>query len=194
MKKTLLIALLLIPFLGISQTTKPIEGFLGIKFGSSKAVVIAAMKAKGATLFKARSDNDNLAFSNAKLGTREAAAFLVRFVNDKAFEADYIFAPQVEAKVIDDYKDLVADITRVYGAGKAINHYNDPYNDGEGLNDSLTGLAVGKIDLHTTWFDNNKNSVTVSIETNMVVKLQYQDDALTNRAIEKQNAKEKSDF
>jgi hypothetical protein len=66
MKKTLLIALLLIPFFGFSQTqtTKPIDGFLGIKFGSSKAVVLAAMKAKGAVLDKSDADPTVLTFHN----------------------------------------------------------------------------------------------------------------------------------
>jgi len=79
MKKILLIALLLTPLLGFSQTTKPIDGFLGIKFGSSKAVVLAAVRAKGGKYVKEYSNSQKLAFSNVNLGTRESTAFLVFF-------------------------------------------------------------------------------------------------------------------
>lgn len=193
MKKILLIALLLIPFIGFSQTaSKPITGFLGIKFGSSKLAVIAAMKAKGAILDKKNSDADNLAFDHVKLGLREASDFLVRFVNDKAFEADYIFDPDVEAKVIPDYDNLVTDIAKVYGDGQVTKTYNSPYAEGDGS--TLLGLSAGKIDFHTSWFDAANNSVVVSITTDMVVQLQYQDRVLTHEAIAHQDAKQKGDF
>ena len=129
-KKTLLIALLLAPFLGISQAKKPIEGFLGLKFGSNKAVILAAMKAKGAVLDKTNSDADNLFFSNTKLGQRLADIFIVKFVNNKAFEAYYIFKPEAEGKILLEYNALVADMTRVYGDGKGTYKYTSPYKEG----------------------------------------------------------------
>jgi hypothetical protein len=194
MKKILLIALLLIPCIGFSQTTKPITGFLGIKFGSSKVAVIAAMKAKGATWDKANTSGDDYAFSNVKLGLRTTAAFLVRFVNNKAYEADYIFAPDVEAKAIPDYNDLVADMTRVYGTGQVTKTYGYPYVEGD--DNTLLGLSSGKIDFHTLWVDNanGDNTIEISIPTDMSVKLQYQDAALVKEAIANQNAKQKGDY
>lgn len=193
-KKTLLIALLLAPFLGISQAKKPIEGFLGLKFGSNKAVILAAMKAKGAVLDKTNSDADNLFFSNTKLGQRLADIFIVKFVNNKAFEADYIFKPEAEGKILLEYNALVADMTRVYGDGKGTYKYTSPYKEGEEDGDTFIGLQAGKIDYHTLWVDANSNSVEVRISTNMTVDLNYQDDKLTTEAIAKQNAKDKSDL
>jgi len=192
MKNLLFITLFLTPFIGISQTTKPIEGFLGIKFGSSKAVVMAAMKAKGAIFDKENSDKDDLGFSNVKLGTRDALIFLVKFVNDKAFEADYIFDPEVEAKVIGQYNDLVDDIARIYGPGKKTKDYTSPYEEGDGY--VLTGLGAGKVDFHTLWSDVNNNTIKASITIHMQVMLTYQDSVLTDEAISKQQDKEKSDF
>lgn len=194
MKKPLLITLLLVfPFIGFSQTaTKPITGFLGIKFGSSKLAVIEAMKAKGAVLDKKHTSADNLAFNNVKLGLRKADAFLVRFVNNKAFEADYIFDPGLEAKAIPEYDDLCADITKVYGEGQVTKDYTSPYAEGDG--NTLLGLSSGKIDFHTDWFDANNNSVEASITTDMTVQLEYQDKVLTDEAIAHQDAKQKNDF
>ena len=193
MKKILFFALLLIvPFIGFSQTTKPITGFLGIKFGSSKLAVIAAMKAKGAVLDKKHTDADNLAFNNVNLGVRKANAFLVRFINNKAFEADYIFDPGLEAKTIPEYDDLCADITKVYGNGEVTKDYTSPYAEGDGS--TLLGLSAGKIDFHTIWSDANNNTIAVSINTDMTVQLQYQDKVLTDQAVAHQDANQKKDF
>jgi hypothetical protein len=91
MKKTLLIALLLIPFLGMSQTAPTIDGFLGIKFGSTKAAVTAALKARGAVLDKENSTATILAFENVKLGSRVANGFVTRFVDDHVYSATFSF-------------------------------------------------------------------------------------------------------
>ena len=92
MKKTLLIVLLLVPFFGFSQTTKPIESFLSIKFGSSKAEVIAAMKAKGYNLLKSDENSDtNLEFGAVNYAHRQTQAFAVEFVDNKCYEAIFDF-------------------------------------------------------------------------------------------------------
>jgi len=119
MKKTLFITLLfLIPFLGFSQTTKPIDGFLGIKFGSTKAAVIAAIKARGGRINKA-SKNDYLAFDNVHLGHRETDMFLIRFVDNKAYEADFVFKPADENHAIQYYDRLISDLDDIYGVGNS---------------------------------------------------------------------------
>jgi hypothetical protein len=192
MKKTLLIALLLIPFIGFSQTTKPIDGFQGIKFGSSKITVLTAMKAKGYKFDKTNSTATMLAFSNVKLASHTADAFLVKFINDKAFESDYLFNPDVEAKVIADYDELAGRIAEIYGQGQVTKTYNNPYKEDDG--ETLLGLSAGKIDFHTVWFADNKNSISIAITTDMIVRVTYQDYLLTEQAIQAQKAKDKGDF
>jgi len=192
MKKTLLIALLLIPFLGFSQTIKPIDGFLGIKFGSSKVVVLAAIEAKGGTLNKDNSKPDMFYFENVKLGHREAAALLVRFVNDKCYQAQYFFTTDVEAKVIVYYNDLVKDFNDVYGQGNTIRNFTQPYQEGDG--NELLGLSAGKIDFRTLWVDNNKNYIKVSINTSMQVVVNYIYESIAVEARAKEKAQEKSDY
>jgi hypothetical protein len=194
MKKLLIITLFLMPFVGFSQTNKPIEGFLGIKFGSSKADVLAALKAKGAIFDKSTSDNDALTFTNVKLGPKKAIGLLVRFLNDKAFEANYIFMPELESQILDVYNGLIDDVTRVYGDGKPTRKYNTPYEDSDNDGDKIVGLKLGDINFHTVWIDSNNNTIRISIKTNMTVNFQYQDNALAKEAIAKQNAKEKSDL
>ena len=165
---------------------------LGIKFGSSKATVMAAVKAKGGVYDKNNTTEEYLAFDNVKLGHRTAPAFLVKFVNNKAYMAVYVFSPDVEAKVIADYRDLVNDITGYYGIGAETKNYTYPYAPND--DNTLLGLSAGKIDFHTIWYDNNKNSIKVNITTDMVVHLTYQSDKLMNEFIDRQKAKEKGDF
>lgn len=194
MKKTLLIAFLLIPLIGFTQTTKPIDGFLGIKFGTSKAAVIETMKSKGAAIDSDDPSNETVTFKNVSLGHRQTVTFFVRFVNNKAFEADYFFDPGLEAKTIEYYNDLLSDLTDVYGKGESFKNFKEPYKDGDGY--ETTAIASGKADYVTFWEDaaNNKNSISLKIQPNLHVKLVYQDAVLVEEAIAKQKAKEKSDF
>ena len=192
MKKILFIALLVIPFIGFSQTTKPIDGFLGIKFGSSKAIVMAAVKAKGGTYNKSASEHNKLAFDNVKLGHRPALGLIVFFVDDKACEADYIFETDVEAKVPGFYSDLVNDFNSVYGPGEGTRNFTDPYQDGDG--NELLGLSAGKIDYHTLWFDSKKNSIKANINEQMQIILTYQDAILSDLYDAREKAKESKDL
>ncbi|MDB4903096.1 MAG: hypothetical protein JWQ63_2377 [Mucilaginibacter sp.] len=195
MKKTLLIALLLIPFLGISQTTKPVDGFLGIKFGSSRAAVIAALNAKGGILGKKESTPEFLYYKNIKLGHRDAGAFMVKFVDDKAFEADFIFDPGLDAKTIEYYKILVNDISENYGKGFDHKNYQEPYNNEDDDGIKIDAMKDGKVEYFTIWqSEPSKNTIKASVDVSLAVILKYQDSELVGRVIDKQKAKEKSDF
>ena len=194
MKKIFLAVLLIVPFLGMSQTTKPIDGFSGIKFGSNSVAVFAALKAKGAILNKENTEKNYLALDHVKIGTR-IASVMVKFINDKAFEADYLFVPEVEGKLLDLYKGVNEDITLAYGNKKQVSEkYKEPYKEGEEESLTLIGLSAGNIDFTTSWFDSAENSIQITITTDMIVKLTYQDSKLTDQAVAKQNEKKKSDF
>ncbi len=193
MKKTLLIALLLIPCLGFSQTLKPIIGFAGIKFGSSKAIVLAAMKAKGAVLDKENSNATTLMFSNVKLGSREADALQIDFVDNQAFEGIYTFTTDVEAKVPGFYQALVNDYKDVYGDAKITRQFNDPYVEGDG--NELLGLSAGKIIYSAIWLDSqNKSSVYIQITSKMEIIVTYQSDDLFKKYADKEKTKNKTDY
>jgi hypothetical protein len=194
MKKTLLITLLLIPFLGIAQTTKPIEGFLGIKFGSSKAAVSAAIAAKGGILDKKSSSDEMLAYKNVKLGHRGAGLFAVKFINGKAFEADFFFDPGLDAKTIEYYYALVNDINENYGTGSSKTSFKSPYSDKDDDGDKIIAIKNAEGDYRTYWQAPNKNTIMAYITEELAVVLQYQDAVLTEDAVKAQKSKEKSDY
>jgi hypothetical protein len=191
MKKTLLIALLLIPFLGISQSTKPIEGFLGIKFGSTKAAVLAAMKTKGAVLNKTNSGINHLDFDNVKLGHRLAVDFVIKFVKDKAYSAIFAFKAEEDPKTIEYYNDLVGDINGIYGPGKPTSEFKSPFKNGDGH--ETLAIEQGYANLFTDW-QSGTNSIQVAITSKLDVLVVYQNDTLDAEAQAAEKAKEKSDF
>jgi hypothetical protein len=190
MKKTLLIALLLIPFLGMSQTTKPIEGFLGIKFGTSKADLLAAMKAKEASL-DASSTTDDLYFTHVSLGHRATDFIRVRLFNDKVYFAAMVFSPENDASTLGYYAGLVNDISDVYGKGKPTIDFKAPYKYGDG--DETTAIFSSEGKMFTNW-QSGSNSIQVTITTKLKVILFYIDDATQKLAEAAQKEKEKSAF
>lgn len=194
MKKILLITLLSIPFISFSQTTKPIEGFLGIKFGSSKLTVINAMKAKGSKI--AATEKNDIAFSNVRLGKNETEGAKISFVANKAYEADFSIEPDVEGHTIDLYNGIVADFTSVYGPGKTKKEYTSPYKEGDG--NTYLGLSVGKINFETDWLDANKNLITISIipqnDGKLTIGVSYLNNALSDENDKIEANQNKSDL
>ncbi len=194
MKKTLLIALLLVPFLGISQTKKSIDGFLGIKFGSTRAAVIAALNAKGGILDKKESTVNMLAYKNIKLGHRTAGAFVVKFIDGKAYEADFVFDPGLDAHTIEYFFNLVNDINENYGAGDIKKTFQEPYNDEDDDGIKIGAMKDGKVSYATYWQSDNKNTIKAVIDESLAVLLIYQDADLAHESVKKQKAKESSDY
>jgi hypothetical protein len=190
MKKTLLITLLLIPFLGISQTTKPIEGFLGIKFGSNKATVIAAIKERGGILNNDPSGS-YLNFSDVSLGHRKSTQLQVKFFNDKLYFGGFVFQPENDPQTFVYYNNLVNDITELYGKGSAVRNFKSPYKDGDG--DEIMAVRSGYGNIYNFW-SVDKKRIDLSINTKLKVILIYMDDVLDAEANAAAKAKEKSDF
>jgi len=189
MKKSLLIALLLIPFLGFSQTTKPIDGFLGIKFGTSKADVIAAVNAKGGKSIGEK--NDILFFTGLSLGHRPIESFQVGFFNNQAYVGALVFKPENDPATFNFYNSLLQDITDIYGKGKSVRLFKSPYVDGDGY--ETTAVSSGNANILTDW-KSDTNSMQLHIDNELNVVLIYTDTKVAAQAKVKQKEKEKSDF
>jgi hypothetical protein len=194
MNKYLLVALLLIPFTGISQSKKSIDGFLGIKFGSSRASVIIALKAKGGILSLKESSADWVYFKNLKLGHRAAGAFIVKFIDNKAYEGDFLFDPGADAHTLEYYFSLVNDINESYGTGDLRKNFKDPYNDKDEDDIKISAIKNGNAEYVTYWQSENKNTIAASIDEGLAVLLTYQDETLTGEAVKRQKTKDKADY
>ncbi|HEY0244901.1 MAG TPA: hypothetical protein VGC01_05005 [Mucilaginibacter sp.] len=193
MKKILFLTLFIIPIWGFSQTT-PIDGFLGVKFGSSKLAVITALKAKGAVLNKEGSGPDILIFQKVKLGNRSSNALVVMFTNNKAYCGLFDFELDDQPKVIDYYHSLVKDIEGKYGPGSPIVDFKSPFKDGDG--NELVAFQQGYATMFTDW-TSGKGSIRATIHhegDNLSVMLFYTDDELKAQVDAKENSKQKSDL
>lgn len=192
MKQTLLVALLLIPFLGMSQTTKPIDGVLGIKLGDTREQAIATIKARGGIPDAPGKDPDFRTFSNIKLGHRDAFGAYITTLDDKVYWIGIMFKIELEAQVIDYYNNLVKDLTDVYGQPtRIIKTFKDPYKDGDGF--ETQALSTGNANYVTIWTSGD-NSIEVFITTKLKVVLNYYDNKAKVIADKRQKDKEKADF
>jgi len=194
MKKTLLIALLLIPFLGISQTKKSIDGFLGIKFGSSKEDVVTAIKARGGILSAGATDNW-VYFTNVKLGPRLSDGLSILFVNNKMYQGGFYFKPDHDAEIIANYNAIINDISDVYGKGRSVADFKSPYTKGDG--DEILAITSGNANIFTDFkSDNNllQIKITSTKDNDLFVVACYYDNTLLAEAEAKEKDKAKSDY
>jgi len=195
MKNLFLVTFLFITICCKAQTTKPIDGFLGVKFGASSAQVIEALKAKGGSLNTDQTPQ-SIGFSNIKLGGRPVSTLFVHFVNDKAYEAVFIFTPEQEPKIIDYYNAVVKDISDVYGVGKTKKKFKAPYTEGDGY--EITAIKTGNADYETDWVD-GVNYIIALIRKDtkinaLTVRLFYNDGKLRKEFTDQQKAQNKSEF
>jgi len=174
---------------------KAIDGFLGIKFGSTAAQVTEALKAKGGVINPRKTNDKELTFDNITLAGRKAVAVFIKLVNNQAYEAQFVFKPEVENKTIEYYNALVADITGTYGTGKSLKNFKQPYTDGDGY--EITALKAGSADYSTVWNDSN-NQIIVAITTNtegtLRVRLFYSDGKLDAISENKQSEANKAEL
>lgn len=192
MKNLIIITLFLLPLSAMPQGKKPIDSFLGIKFGSTILQVKTAMQSRGSTFDKTNSQTDLLLFDNVKLGSRVPTVFGVRFINGKAYSAIFIFKPKPEARTIEYYDDLQKTITEVYGKGESTKTFKSPFKDGDG--DELSALESGNADYSTFWYDDKENMIAMTINEELEISLIYKDAVLGSLADEKNKVKEKADF
>jgi hypothetical protein len=196
MKNFILIAFLFIAFSVEAQTAKPIDGFLGIKFGSYPGQVIDALKAKGAFEDMDYNNNynrtGNLRFKHVLLGSRTCADFIVSFANDQACQAEFIFDPEVETESVNYYLALVKDIRSVYGNGEM--EHNRENSVGH---DDIKDIKSGYANFATNWNDGSnliRTHITLSKYTGIQVNLIYRNYHLFNLYQAQQNEKNKSEL
>lgn len=194
MKKFLLIAFVLFNTASFAQGKKIIDSFLGIKFGTTKAGVITALKAKGATLDNENSDKNMLVFDNISLADREATYLMVQFIDNKAYQAIFTFKPDEESETIKYYNDLVEDITTVYGKGVAAKEYTEWYKGGDG--NEIEAIKSENAEYRTSWGMNEAKhpaNILVLISKKLSVNISYRDKKLA-ALVAKRAAAQESDL
>jgi hypothetical protein len=188
MKKYVFILILfLLPCFLLAQGKKSIDGFMDIPFGSDSATVKAAVLTKGGIKNDTLTEKDMLGFSNFALSQRPVRYFFVKFVDNKAFDADFYFL-RSDDLVLSLYNNLVTDITSIYGKPAQIKNFNELSNTSK-----LRKIRSGNIKIETIWQSKNKNTISIEIKSEdpvLIVILSYQDSDL----FDLYNAKRRSDL
>jgi hypothetical protein len=188
MKKHFLFTIFcLIPFLAFSQK-KSIDGFLDISFGSDSATVKTAITAKGGTRIDSLCLKDRLAFTGFNMSDRKVYILYVHFVDNKAYEAYFIFNDFNDSEALDYYDRFSADITAVYGKGNITSTFGNENNSVR-----IKKLELGNASCQTDWQSKNKNLVLLGFSNfnrSISIYLDYQSTDLLNQA----NAKKRSDL
>ena len=163
---------------------KNIDSFLGIPFSMPPWEVKRAMKTKNAiedtTFNKEYYRTDMLRFYNVSVGGRTCVDFRVTFVNEKAAQAEFIFAPDPESTTVKFYGDLVTDIGSIYGYCKNSRDFSTNYKRNE--DQEILGLKAGTIKYTSTWNDQFDNLVITTVvpdaNAGLSVKLTYRNTTL----------------
>lgn len=194
MKKTLLFLTVLLP-LFISAQTKTVDGFWGIKFGANKQQVIDAIKAKGGTLDVKSTTEKSLVFDNIRFAQRKAYFLIIKFNNNKFYEAIVTFKPD-ESDLINEFETMAKELSNSYGEVEVYRNFKSPYEEGDGY--ETQAIRMGKADYAAFWktvnAQNDNNYVSLRITKDMLVRLGYQDGTLVKDAIAAQDKKKSEDY
>lgn len=189
MKKLFLLFIIIIPFTAFAQSKKSIDGFFDIPFGSDSGTVKKVFLSKGATPDHTADEKDFVSFTNFIFSNRKVSVCLIKFVDNKAYEADFYFADFIEKDILSYYDSLSDDIKAVYGKGD----FSSNFSDSEDNTKRIWRLKSGNDASKWLWVSKNKNVIALqfqNINHFLHVELIYQDVALLNILL----AKRRSDF
>lgn len=177
---------------------KKIDGFWGVKFGSSymqaKKIILSK---EGAILDKKNSDSSIVVVDAAKFAGRQTSYIVLQFINDKFHTAVVSFKSDLEAKVVDLYETMETELNEKYfKTDSDFKNFKYPYKEGDGY--EITAIKVGKATFASFWNfpreDGFTNSIYLTISENLLVKLRYQDGKLIEEAVEIQKSKNAKDY
>jgi len=191
MKKLTAILLMLMAIRVAVAQEDPISEFYGMKFGSTKAQVMAKMTNKG---YKPKNNNPtSLMYEEVKFLNKEVD-MIFKFVDDELFEGIVLFTPDLKSQLIRMYRSISDDVSMKYGKGQDYETYDYPYEKGDGH--ELTAIRLGKAQFTTFWGmktmegtdGKEPNTISLEIRPKGYIALTYQDSARVDKVIARQNS------
>lgn len=199
MKSIFLAFFLTICYFSYSQVQN-LEGFLGIKFGSSREEVKKSMLLRQDCKLDIQNSNENvLFFDNVNFGGRKTEYIIFKFVNNQFHTGAVVLKPELESKCIELYTKIKDELNEKYFVtDKDYENYKYPYEKGDGH--AETAIAVGKAEFVSYWFFNQdtdgeiQNAISIQIKEDFNIVITYQDGKLITEAIKKQKESNFKDY
>ncbi len=163
---------------------KPIEGFWGIKFGTTRDEAKKAILAKGGTL-NSGSSAALLSFSGVTFTQRRLTELQLKFTGGKFYEAVASYPAPDETQVLGTFNTIVSELNAVYGQAEISKSFEPPYADGDGY--AVQAIKFGKATIMAIWKTVNNNAIQLQIEKDLSMSLYY-----TDGTLEKQKDTKKS--
>ena len=170
-----------------SQTlNKPINSFLGVKFGSTQQIVINLAKVKKGIYAKSTSSSNTLSYTNMKFASKPTFRVAFTFFENKLYEGRVFFKVDQQQNALEEYNKILADLNDVYGAsGSHEREFKYPYE--EGGKDEWIAIANNYATISDTWIDNTIPSAVklFIMENGELICLWYQHLDLQDKAVAK---------
>ena len=178
-----------------------LEGFMGIKFGTSIEAVKKSMLSKpGCKIDLKYNDTNRIIFDGVTFAGRETLFIKMLFVDKKLHTAIAYFRPSLESKTIELFNEIKNDINeKYYKTTDDFELYEKPYYKNDGFTEQ--GIRLGKTTFSVYWTfkhpntQNNVNDyISLKITESLSIALKYEDGVLVEIASSKEKAKSNSDY
>jgi hypothetical protein len=174
----------IIPIIILGQVE--LTGAIGLTFGMNQSSVIGILMKNGGTLL--REKDDYISFIKVPIGTKTADLVICQFINNKLFEIDANFIPNVEAKTQELYDEVKKNIVDKYGESGSFRIFNGIYENGASY--EMQAIRTGNESIATYWSEFKiGNSIALEIKANnnlVYVSLIYQDGLLMGEVEKKE--------
>ena len=193
------LAVFLFAHVSFAQETKAnVDGFWGMKFGSSVAECRKIILSKNTGTIDAKNSSETkIIIDNPEFAGKKPAFIALLFVNDKFHTSKTFFKPTSAARVFELYDSIKGELNdKYYKTKEDFKIFKSPYYDGDGY--EASAIRLGKATVAAFWTfnqsDESKTVISLQIEESLLVNLSYQDDKIADQAIEKQKNKNAKDY
>ena len=197
MKRLFTLLILLSPVMLVAQDSpKRIEGFYGIKFGSTKAQSMETMKAKGAVQDVPLTTENRVVYKSLTFAGRKSNLAAIYFVDDKLYQGTVFFIANNDNEALKLFDEVVNEIGELYPSQDVFKSFKSPYEEGDGH--EVTAIKLGYATYTAFWntpgSGESENFVSLEVTTEMNLKLTYQDGNLIKIVGERSKAKKAKDY
>lgn len=155
MKKGLFLFLFIILASSVDAQQKPIDGFLGIKFNSTREQVINVAKLKGGISDPATTSKNQLGYKELSIAGRKAFRVTFQFHQNRFYQSFVFYVPDEDPQLYILYNEILKDLNEVYGVSEPQREFVSPFKFGDG--DEYVAIATGHAKISDTWIDTNTN-------------------------------------